>query len=179
MPGDPRSRHRTRVTSVSRAGALRLRLREPRARFEALPQHDVRVLTGLLRQSGMRQYPGSMIDEFDGLRNEAVEFIDAGDEVVVVSRISGPPSTWPVPRLAITTRARRDVRRPGTTPRPIAPSRRVPPRLPFSRMPSRRGAAPGLARAGRRVRPSPRRRAARGQAGTTRSREAAGARRGP
>jgi ketosteroid isomerase-like protein len=37
----------------------------------------------------VRRYLGSMEDEFDDLRNEPQELIDAGEEVVSCSRVSG------------------------------------------------------------------------------------------
>jgi len=38
---------------------------------------------------GMRRYFGSMLDEFEDVRIEPVEFIDAGEKVIVIIRISG------------------------------------------------------------------------------------------
>jgi ketosteroid isomerase-like protein len=38
---------------------------------------------------GVRGYLGAMIDEFDDLRNTPEEFIDAGEQVVVMTRASG------------------------------------------------------------------------------------------
>ena len=38
---------------------------------------------------GVRRYLGAMIDEFDDLRNEPEEYIEAGKQVVVTSRASG------------------------------------------------------------------------------------------
>jgi uncharacterized protein len=38
---------------------------------------------------GIRRYLGAMMEEFDDVRTESVEFIDGGDVVVVPSRFSG------------------------------------------------------------------------------------------
>jgi ketosteroid isomerase-like protein len=38
---------------------------------------------------GVLRYIGSMEAEFDDLRNEPEDFVDAGEEVVAVSRVSG------------------------------------------------------------------------------------------
>ena len=38
---------------------------------------------------GVRRYLGSMLDEFEDFRIEPVEFIDAGEQVIVITRVSG------------------------------------------------------------------------------------------
>jgi ketosteroid isomerase-like protein len=38
---------------------------------------------------GMRRYFGLLLDEFEDVRIEPVEFIDAGEQVIVIIRISG------------------------------------------------------------------------------------------
>ena len=38
---------------------------------------------------GVRRYFGSLLDEFEDVRIEPVEFIDAGEQVIVIIRVSG------------------------------------------------------------------------------------------